>query len=68
MQAAYISRLDLAVNEKDHATTLKILESLQDKFALSLKDLSEIPEYDDFVKSPEYKIWQAREAKKKSSP
>lgn len=58
LRKAHFARLNLAVKEKDHAVTLKMLEALSGKLGVTIKDLTTVPTYADFVKSPEYEQWK----------
>ncbi len=60
---AGFARLGMALKEKDHAKTLELLLTLEDKARVELKDLKTVPEFADFVKSPEFERWEQRQSK-----
>jgi hypothetical protein len=51
--------LGYAVALKDHDETLARLKALDRMFHATFNDLTKIPEYADFVKSPQYQEWLA---------
>jgi tetratricopeptide (TPR) repeat protein len=55
---AYWVRISLALREKKHADTLKWLQAIVEKCHVEVQDLAAVPEYADFVKSPQYGEWQ----------
>ncbi|MBI3097530.1 MAG: hypothetical protein HYY93_04685 [Planctomycetes bacterium] len=54
---AWLVRLSIALSRKDHADTASFLSKIEEDFGIEWKDLTEVPEYADFVKSPEYEKW-----------
>ena len=54
---AHWSLVGLALEDKDHKGTLDALEEIHRRFALEFGDLTRLPEYADFVKSPQYREW-----------
>ncbi len=54
---AHQSVLGYAVALKDHDETLAQLKSLDQTFQMTFNDLTKIPAYSDFVKSPQYQKW-----------
>jgi tetratricopeptide (TPR) repeat protein len=57
LSSGYAVLLDAALATRDHPETLNALSTLQKKFAVKFGDLTEVPEYAEFVKSPEYQKW-----------
>jgi tetratricopeptide (TPR) repeat protein len=58
MVAAYWSLVNLSLKENDHDETLRTLRLLRDRFSIEIGDLSALPEYEEFVKSPQYQEWR----------
>jgi len=54
----------VALNEKEHAETVKLLEGLERDFKLVMENFDTIPDYADFVKSREYRDWLKSRASK----
>jgi hypothetical protein len=56
------ARLDTAVHLKQYPLAIETIEYLQKNFGATLTDeaLHELPEYADFVASPEYLAWRSR--------
>ena len=50
----YWARLRVALLEQEFGTVVDVMESLVDRFDLQVGDLTEVPEYAEFVKSPQY--------------
>lgn len=57
-----------SLDAKDYAETLHRLEEIDRHFKMNFKDLSQIPIYAGFVKSPQYKEWLAYLDAKKPAP
>jgi tetratricopeptide (TPR) repeat protein len=55
---AYWTRIALSLREQKHADTLKWLQTIVEKCHVAIKNLNEVPEYAEFVKSPQYGEWQ----------
>lgn len=53
--------IDLTLHRKQFDLTLKYLLELEQRFELEIADLSEIPTYAEFIKSPQYQQWQKRD-------
>ena len=68
MENAYWSRVTLALEEKNHDDTLKWLKAILKTFHGELADLNEIPEYAEFVKSPQYVEFQKWSAERNKNP
>jgi hypothetical protein len=49
--------LVIALQEKNFDETLRLLRKLSDEFKLGFPDLTTVPDYADFVKSPRYQEW-----------
>jgi hypothetical protein len=56
---AHFFLITLSLKSRDFATTLKELKTLESKFGVKFKDLTAVPSYSEFVKSPEYRTWLA---------
>jgi hypothetical protein len=54
---AYLELLGVSVMQKNHDDTLAMLKEIDQKLRLQMNDLTKIPTYGDFVKSPQYKEW-----------
>jgi hypothetical protein len=64
---AYFELLGISLLQKNHDDTLAMLKEVDRKFELKLNDLTKVPEYAEFVKSPQFKQWlEYREQKAKS--
>jgi tetratricopeptide (TPR) repeat protein len=55
---AYWVRIGLAVKEKNHTDTLTWLKAIVEKRSVELQDLINVPQYAEFVKSPQHTEWQ----------
>jgi hypothetical protein len=63
---AYFELLGISLLQKNHDDTLAMLKEVDRKFELKLNDLTKVPEYAEFVKSPQFKQWlEYREQKAK---
>jgi hypothetical protein len=73
---AYYALLGVSIQDKNYKETLDTLEKLDQTFHVKMNDLSTVPEYAGFVKSPQYQEWlrylskknTARQPKKPASP
>lgn len=54
---AYYALLGLSLEEGDHAETARLLTTLEQQVGLELSDLSQLPDYRDFIASDEYRQW-----------
>jgi hypothetical protein len=54
---AYLELLGVSLMEKNHDDTLAMLKEIDRKLHLQMNDLTKIPDYAGFVKSPQYKGW-----------
>jgi tetratricopeptide (TPR) repeat protein len=54
----YWSRITLSLREKKHADTLHWLKMIVEKCQVEIQDLAAVPDYADFVKSPQHGEWQ----------
>jgi tetratricopeptide (TPR) repeat protein len=59
-QDAYWALIHALLRQKDFAETVRQLDRLTTRFEIELDDLTQLPDYADFVQSPEYKNWIAR--------
>jgi tetratricopeptide (TPR) repeat protein len=59
------SLIGLALQEKKYKEVGERLDGLEATGLVRLNDLETVPEYEGFVKSPEYKAWKKRRAAKK---
>lgn len=70
LEPAYWSRVKVSLRAKNHLDTLTWLKKITKNFNTTITDLSEVPEYAMFVKSPQYREWvkwyAARRSKAKS--
>ena len=53
----YLNALSLAIRAKNNANIAENLTLLENNFGVEIGDLTEIPDYADFVMSPEYEKW-----------
>ncbi|HUG52367.1 MAG TPA: tetratricopeptide repeat protein [Vicinamibacteria bacterium] len=54
--APYLALIDVAVAQKDHAETARLL-TVVEKGGAGIPDLTTVPAYADFVRSDEYRTW-----------
>lgn len=59
---AHWTLVTIALKEKDHRETARLLTVIEKDFEVELADLESVEEYRDFVKSPEYRRWRAARA------
>ncbi len=55
---AYWTLVTISLKEEKYDETLRLLTQLEKDFQLQMRDMSQIPEYAGFVKSPQYQEWQ----------
>ncbi len=65
---AHWALVTFLLSDKDYPGVLAHLKEMDRRFSLSFDDLSEVPAYAGFVKSPQYKKWLAYLDAKKSAP
>ncbi|MEJ7639603.1 MAG: hypothetical protein WKF75_16915, partial [Singulisphaera sp.] len=61
---AYWSLVAISLKEREFAETLELLNAIGEKFDIVFEDLGTMPEYAEFVETPQYQQWlkaQARE-------
>jgi len=63
MGDAYWTLVDVALLEKDHDETVRVLELLEQRFSMVFLDIETIPAYADFVRSARYRAWKKSRAK-----
>jgi len=56
-KTAYFYLVGLSLQDKNHDETLAGLKRLHESFGTTFKDLTQVPDYADFVKSPQYQEW-----------
>jgi len=56
---AYWALVAVSLKEKAFKETLEHLKAIDQKFAVQFADLTAVPEYAEFVKSPQYQEWLA---------
>ena len=61
---AYYVLADLSVAEMSFDETTRVLQMIEDKFDVEFKDLTSVPEYSEYVKSPQYQKWLNSRKKK----
>ena len=52
----------ISLAEKNHDETARLLNKVADEFGIEIQDLTAIPEYAEFVKSPQYEAWMKSRA------
>ncbi len=57
LQDAYWRAITVSLMAKDFDETVKLLNMVEQDLGLELADLTEIPDYAEFVDSPQYKTW-----------
>ncbi len=57
LEDAYWQVATFSLDTKKFDTTVEMLDLLQKRFAVELEDLTKVPEYAEFVKSPQYRKW-----------
>lgn len=56
---AYLSGLGVSLLQKNYADTARFLNMIERDLGQPIVDITKIPDYAEFVKSPEYKKWMA---------
>ncbi len=56
-RAGYFALVSIALEEHKYDETLTALRAVKKKFHPQFHDLTKVPKYDGFVKSPQYKEW-----------
>ena len=64
LQLAYWSLITACLGSKDFAETNRLLTAVQEKCGAKIDDLTTIPVYAEYVKSPEYKEWLEKQRRK----
>ncbi len=54
---AYWTLASISMLEKDFAETTRLLKTLADRFEIEMADLTTLPDYAEYVKSPHYQQW-----------
>jgi predicted Zn-dependent protease len=57
-QDAYWLQVSVALAQHDHPRTARLLTKIRDELGAEILDLTQIAEYAEFVKSPEYAEWK----------
>jgi hypothetical protein len=57
LEDAYWQVATVSLDTESYDTTVEMLDLLQQRFGVELEDLTKVPEYADFVKSPQYRKW-----------
>ena len=57
LEDAYWQVATFSLDTRKYDTTVEMLDLLQKRFGVELEDLTKVPEYAEFVKSPQYRIW-----------
>jgi hypothetical protein len=57
LEDAYWQVATFSLDTKKFHTTVEMLDLLQKRFGIELEDLTKVPEYAEFVKSPQYRKW-----------
>ncbi|MBI5544676.1 MAG: hypothetical protein HY901_12360 [Deltaproteobacteria bacterium] len=52
--------ITVSLRQRDHGETMRQLLEIERTFAMEMSDLLDIPDYADFVRSPEYRVWLSR--------
>lgn len=59
LEDAYWQITTISLDARDFDTTRETLTLLRDRLKVELQDLTQVPEYAEFVKSPQYRQWMA---------
>lgn len=59
LEDAYWQITTISLDARDFDTTREMLTLLRDRLKVELQDLTQVPEYAEFVKSPQYRQWLA---------
>ncbi|MDB5390891.1 MAG: hypothetical protein JWM11_6537 [Planctomycetaceae bacterium] len=57
LSEAHAAGLDISLGDQNFDETVKYLTSLEKQFGYKWKDLREVPVFEEFVKSPQYREW-----------
>ena len=57
LENAYWQVISVSLEQNDFATTAEMLTLIEDRLGIELADLTEVPEYAEFVKSAEFRKW-----------
>ena len=60
LQDPYWGLVTVSLSEKDFDETNRLLDQLEEKFQIEFDDLTQIPEYSEYVQSPQYQQWSSR--------
>ena len=60
LQDAFWSLLTISLQEHQFAETVKLLNQLEDSFHVPFGDMTQLPVFAEFVRSPEYHAWKER--------
>jgi hypothetical protein len=63
LRDGYVELLELSLAQHDFTETERMLKLLTLQFQMRFKDLTTVPAFAEFVKSPEYEHWKAGQAK-----
>lgn len=58
LQDAYWQLTTISLDQRNFATTAEMLTQIADRFGVEFQDLRDVPEYNEFVQSPEYRAWR----------
>jgi hypothetical protein len=58
LQDAYWSLVTISLHEHDYAGTVALLNQLGERFRIPFGDMTQLPVFSEFVKSPEYRAWK----------
>jgi tetratricopeptide (TPR) repeat protein len=59
LEDAYWQITTISLDSREFDTTREMLTLLRDRLKVELQDLTQVPEYAEFVKSPQYRQWLA---------
>ncbi|REJ86019.1 MAG: hypothetical protein DWQ34_27925 [Planctomycetota bacterium] len=57
LENAYWQVISVSLDQADYKTTVEMLTLLEDRLGVEFVDLTEVPEYSEFVKSREFRDW-----------
>jgi hypothetical protein len=60
LQDAYWNLMTISLQEHNFADTVTQLNQLEERFHIPFGDMTELPVFAEFVKSPEYRAWKER--------
>lgn len=58
LQDAWWQLTTISLDRRDFAATADLLTQIARRFEVEIQDLRDVPEYNEFVQSPEYRAWQ----------